>query len=44
MYPRNMICFWYVVVNILHSHDNKDDDDDDKVLELLTGTKKNCKN
>jgi len=39
-----MVCFRYVVVNTLHSGDNKDDDDDDdKVLEL-TGTKKNCKN
>ena len=53
MYPRNMVCFWYIIVNTLHNSDNKDNDDDDdddddnnnnnKVLELLTGTKKNCK-
>ena len=29
MYPRNMICFRYVIVNNLHKGDNKDDDDDD---------------
>jgi hypothetical protein len=29
MYPRNMVCFRHVIVNTLHTGDNKDDDDDD---------------
>ena len=29
IYPRNMICFRYIIVNTLHRGDNKDDDDDD---------------
>jgi hypothetical protein len=29
MYPRNMVCFRYVIVNTLHKDYNKDDDDDD---------------
>jgi hypothetical protein len=29
MYPRNMVCFRYVIVNTPHTSDNKDDDDDD---------------
>jgi hypothetical protein len=36
MYPRNMVCFRYIIVNILQKGDNKDgggggggDDDDD---------------
>jgi len=45
MYLRNMVCFQYIIVNTLRNGNNKDDDDDNsKVLELLTGTKMNCKN
>ena len=29
IYPRNMVCFRYIIVNTLHKSDNKDDDDDD---------------
>ena len=29
MYPRNMVCFRYIIVNTVHQGDNKDDDDDD---------------
>ena len=29
MYPRNMVCFRYIIVNTLQKGDNKDDDDDD---------------
>jgi hypothetical protein len=34
MYPRNMVCFGYIIVNFLHkddldNDDNDDDDDDD---------------
>jgi len=29
MYPRNMVCCRYIIVNILYTGDNKDDDDDD---------------
>ena len=29
IYPRNMVCFRHIIVNILHKGDNKDDDDDD---------------
>ena len=29
MYPRNMVCFRYTIVNILHESDDDDDDDDD---------------
>jgi len=27
IYPRNMVCFRYIVVNTLYKGDNKDDDD-----------------
>ena len=29
MYPRNMVCFRYIIVSALYTGDNKDDDDDD---------------
>jgi hypothetical protein len=29
VYTGNMVCFRYIIVNILHKGDNKDDDDDD---------------
>jgi len=29
MYPRNMVCFMYIIVNNLHTGDNKDNNDDD---------------
>jgi len=29
IYPRNIVCFRYIIVNTLHRADNKDDDDDD---------------
>ena len=29
IYSRNMVCFWYIIVNTLHKGDNRDDDDDD---------------
>ena len=29
MYPRNMVCFRYIIVNTVHKGDNKDNDDDD---------------
>jgi hypothetical protein len=29
LYPRNVICFKYVIVHTLLKGDNKDDDDDD---------------
>jgi hypothetical protein len=29
IYPRNIVCFRYIIVNTLHKGDNKDDDDDD---------------
>ena len=41
MHPRNMVYFWYIIVNAMRNGDNKDDD---KVSELLTGTRKNCRN
>jgi hypothetical protein len=25
-YPKNTVCFWYIIVNTLHKGDNKDDD------------------
>ena len=28
-YPRNMVCFRYIIVNSLHKEDDDDDDDDD---------------
>jgi len=28
IHPRNMVCFRYVIVNTVHTGDNKDDDDD----------------
>ena len=28
-YPRNVVCFRYIIVNTLHKGDNRDDDDDD---------------
>jgi len=27
IYPRNIVCFRYIIVNTLHRADNKDDDD-----------------
>ena len=27
MYPRNMVCFRYIIVSTVHGRDNKDDDD-----------------
>jgi hypothetical protein len=27
MYPRNMVCFMYIIENTPHRSDNKDDDD-----------------
>ena len=27
MYPRNMVCFRYIIVNTLQKGDNKDDND-----------------
>jgi len=27
IYPRNMVCFLYIIENTLHKSDNKDDDD-----------------
>jgi len=32
MYPRNMACFRYIIVNTMHKGGNKDDDDDDEEL------------
>ena len=29
MYPRNMACFRYIIVNTLYKSDEKDDDDND---------------
>jgi hypothetical protein len=29
IYPKNMVCFQYIIVNSMHKHDNKDDDYDD---------------
>jgi len=29
MYPRNMVCCRYIIVNTLHKGDTKEDDDDD---------------
>jgi hypothetical protein len=29
VYPRNIVCFRYIIVNTLHKGDNNDDDDDD---------------
>jgi hypothetical protein len=29
MYPRNMVCFTYIIVNTLHKGDNRDDDGND---------------
>jgi hypothetical protein len=29
MYPSDMVCFRYIIVNTLHKGDKKDDDDDD---------------
>jgi hypothetical protein len=29
IYPRNMDCFRYIIVNTMHKGDNKDDDNDD---------------
>jgi len=29
VYPRNVICFRYIIVHTVHEGDNKDDDDDD---------------
>ena len=29
MYPRNRVCFRYIIVNTLNKGDNKNDDDDD---------------
>ena len=26
IYPRNMVCFMYTIVNTLHKGENKDDD------------------
>jgi hypothetical protein len=43
MHSRNMVYFWYIIVNAMHNGDNKDDDDE-KVSELLTSIKKNCRN
>ena len=28
IYPRNMVCFRYIIVNILHKGDGDDDDND----------------
>ena len=28
IYPRNMVCFRYIIENTLHKSGNKDDDDD----------------
>jgi len=29
IYPKNMVCFRYIIENTLHKSDNRDDDDDD---------------
>ena len=29
MYPRNRVCFRYIILNNLNKGDNKNDDDDD---------------
>jgi len=29
VYPRDMVCFRYIIVNTVHRGDNKDADDDD---------------
>ena len=31
-----MVCFVYIIVNILHTGDDKDDDDDNNNMYLLT--------
>jgi hypothetical protein len=29
VYPRNMVCFSYIIISAIHECNNKDDDDDD---------------
>jgi hypothetical protein len=42
MYPRNIVCFRYIIPNTLHKGSNKDDDyDDDDDCKITTVQLKN---